>query len=46
MLHDRFTITDIASVLGYSEPVAIIHSFKKWHGHPPQKMRDFERVAR
>ncbi|WP_333820160.1 AraC family transcriptional regulator [Ohtaekwangia sp.] len=46
MLHDRFSITDIASVLGYSEPAAFIHSFKKWHGHPPQKMRDFERVAR
>ncbi len=41
ILHDRFSIADIASVLGYSEPAAFIHSFKKWHGHPPQKMRDF-----
>ncbi|WP_158561280.1 helix-turn-helix transcriptional regulator [Emticicia sp. C21] len=37
--HNRFTITDISYVLGYSEPAAFIHSFKKWFGDAPDRMR-------
>jgi len=35
--HDRYSILDISHILGYSEPAAFIHSFKKWHGVPPGK---------
>ncbi|HEY1165998.1 MAG TPA: helix-turn-helix domain-containing protein [Chitinophaga sp.] len=35
--HDRYAILDISHILGYSEPAAFIHSFKKWHGVPPRK---------
>lgn len=38
--HDRFSIADIAQVLGYSEPAAFIRSFKKWHGSSPGKVRE------
>ncbi len=37
--HDRYSITDISYVLGYSEPAAFIHSFKKWFGDAPDRMR-------
>ncbi|MBA4852853.1 AraC family transcriptional regulator [Emticicia sp. BO119] len=37
--HNRFSITDISYVLGYSEPAAFIHSFKKWFGEAPDRMR-------
>jgi AraC-like DNA-binding protein len=37
--HNRFSITDISYVLGYSEPAAFIHSFKKWYGEAPDRMR-------
>jgi AraC-like DNA-binding protein len=37
--HNRFSITDISYVLGYSEPAAFIHSFKKWFGDAPDRMR-------
>ena len=37
--HDRFSVADISSVLGYSEPAAFIHSFRKWHGESPMRMR-------
>lgn len=37
--HDRFSVGDISSVLGYSEPAAFIHSFRKWHGESPLRMR-------
>jgi AraC-like DNA-binding protein len=37
--HNRFTISDIAYVLGYSEPAAFIHSFKKWYGDSPERVR-------
>ncbi|RYU94623.1 helix-turn-helix transcriptional regulator [Emticicia agri] len=37
--HNRFSITDISYVLGYSEPAAFIHSFKKWYGDAPDRMR-------
>jgi AraC-like DNA-binding protein len=37
--HNRFSVADISSLLGYSEPSAFIHAFKKWHGKPPQQAR-------
>jgi AraC-like DNA-binding protein len=37
--HNRFSITDISYVLGYSEPAAFIHSFKKWFGDAPDRLR-------
>lgn len=44
--HARFSITDIASMLGYSEPAAFIRTFKKWHGVPPLKFRKPYMLAR
>jgi AraC-like DNA-binding protein len=38
--HNRFTIADISYILGYSEPAAFIHSFKKWFGDSPERMRN------
>jgi AraC-like DNA-binding protein len=37
--HERFQITDIAAILGYSESSSLIRSFKKWHGKSPQQYR-------
>lgn len=37
--HARFSISDISSVLGYSEPSAFIHSFQKWFGKNPLNIR-------
>lgn len=37
--HNRFSVTDISYVLGYSEPAAFIHSFKKWFGDSPERLR-------
>lgn len=37
--HGRFSISDISAVLGYSEPSSFIHSFRKWHGKSPLRMR-------
>jgi AraC-like DNA-binding protein len=39
MQHSRFSVTDVSYVLGYSEPAAFIHSFQKWYGNSPDKMR-------
>lgn len=37
--HNRFSVSDISYVLGYSEPAAFIHSFKKWYGDSPKRVR-------
>lgn len=37
--HDRYTIAGIATILGYSEPASFIHSFRKWYGDSPDRMR-------
>ncbi len=37
--HRRFTVTDLSYVLGYGEPAAFIHSFKKWYGQTPNRFR-------
>lgn len=39
--HDRFSVADISSVLGYSESAAFIHCFRKWHGESPMRMREY-----
>jgi AraC-like DNA-binding protein len=38
--HDRYSILDISHILGYSEPAAFIHAFRKWHGVPPSGMKE------
>ncbi|HVI46336.1 MAG TPA: helix-turn-helix domain-containing protein [Chitinophaga sp.] len=38
--HDRYSIADVAVVLGYAEPAAFIHAFKKWYGAAPGKLRE------
>ena len=37
--HQRFSVAEISEVLGFAEPAAFIHSFKKWYGHSPEKFR-------
>ncbi|WP_276485443.1 AraC family transcriptional regulator [Paraflavitalea pollutisoli] len=37
--HDRYTVAGIATILGYSEPAAFIHSFRKWYGDSPDRLR-------
>ncbi|MET4084102.1 AraC-like DNA-binding protein [Pedobacter sp. UYP30] len=37
--HDQFSVTNLSYLLGYSEPAAFIHSFKKKHGISPKKLR-------
>ncbi len=37
--HDRYTIAGIAGILGYAEPASFIHSFRKWYGDSPERMR-------
>jgi AraC-like DNA-binding protein len=37
--HNSFTVADVSYVLGYSEPAAFIHSFRKWYGNSPDKVR-------
>jgi AraC-like DNA-binding protein len=37
--HNRYSVADVAFLLGYSDAAAFIHSFKKWHGQPPNKIR-------
>ncbi|HEY4290609.1 MAG TPA: helix-turn-helix domain-containing protein [Puia sp.] len=37
--HERYVISDIATLLGYADAASFIHTFKKWYGHTPQKFR-------
>jgi AraC-like DNA-binding protein len=37
--HERYSVAGIATVLGYSEPASFIHSFQKWFGSSPDRMR-------
>ena len=39
LLHDRYSVADISLLLGYSDAAAFIHSFKKWYGATPAKLR-------
>jgi AraC-like DNA-binding protein len=37
--HNRYSVADVAFLLGYSDAATFIHSFKKWYGLSPDKMR-------
>lgn len=37
--HDCYTVSAISHVLGYAEPAAFNHAFKKWFGHSPVRSR-------
>ena len=37
--HELYSVSTISYVLGYSEPAAFIHSFKKWFGDSPEVVR-------
>lgn len=37
--HDRYTIAGISDILGYAEPASFIHSFRKWFGDSPERVR-------
>ncbi|QMU29357.1 helix-turn-helix transcriptional regulator [Adhaeribacter radiodurans] len=37
--HKEYSITSMSYVLGYAEPAAFIHSFKKWFGDSPERVR-------
>lgn len=37
--HDQYSISSLTYILGYAEPASFIHSFKKWYGDSPQKVR-------
>ena len=38
--HISYSISDVGYLLGYSEPAAFVHSFKKWYGYPPSTIRE------
>lgn len=37
--HEGYSVTNMAYVLGYADAASFIHSFKKWFGVPPERMR-------
>ncbi|WP_162915553.1 helix-turn-helix domain-containing protein [Paraflavitalea soli] len=37
--HDRYTVAGISDILGYAEPASFIHSFRKWFGDSPERVR-------
>jgi len=37
--HKEYSVTSMSYVLGYAEPAAFIHSFKKWFGDSPERVR-------
>lgn len=37
--HEHYSVSAISYVLGYSEPASFLHSFKKWFGHTPERIR-------
>ncbi|MES1249056.1 MAG: helix-turn-helix domain-containing protein [Chitinophaga rupis] len=39
MRNNRYSVADLAYLLGYSDTAGFIHSFSKWHGKPPNKIR-------
>lgn len=38
--HNGYSITDVGYLMGYAEPAAFVHSFKKWYGYPPSAVRE------
>lgn len=41
----ELTISDIAYLLGFTEPSAFYRAFKKWHGQTPGQLRDADKAA-
>ena len=37
--HNRYSVADVAFLLGYSDTATFIHSYKRWYGQPPNKIR-------
>jgi AraC-like DNA-binding protein len=37
--HEAFSVGDVATLLGYSEPAAFVRTFNKWYGVSPAKYR-------
>ncbi|PSR52282.1 hypothetical protein AHMF7605_01470 [Adhaeribacter arboris] len=37
--HQEYSVTSMSHILGYAEPAAFIHSFKKWFGDSPERVR-------
>ncbi len=37
--HQEYSVASMAYILGYAEPAAFIHSFKKWFGDTPARLR-------
>jgi AraC-like DNA-binding protein len=45
IMHEPYPISSLSYILGYSEPASFIHSFKKWYGDSPQRVRKSLRNA-
>ncbi|WPP50364.1 AraC family transcriptional regulator [Catalinimonas niigatensis] len=39
--HKSYSIGDISYILGYSEPAAFVHTFRKWYGDTPTHLRRY-----
>lgn len=39
--HKSYSIGDISYILGYSQPSAFVHTFKKWYGSSPTHLRRY-----
>ncbi len=37
--HNQYSVADVGYLLGYAEPAAFQHSFKKWYGSTPNTIR-------
>ncbi|MBV8253576.1 MAG: helix-turn-helix domain-containing protein [Chitinophaga sp.] len=37
--HNQYSVADVGYLLGYAEPAAFQHSFKKWYGSTPNTLR-------
>ena len=37
--HQEYSVASMAYILGYAEPASFIHSFKKWFGDSPARVR-------
>ncbi|NIG54103.1 helix-turn-helix transcriptional regulator [Chitinophaga sp. Cy-1792] len=37
--HEQYSVSDVGYLLGYAEPAAFQHSFRKWYGETPMTIR-------
>ncbi|MFB6454964.1 helix-turn-helix domain-containing protein [Chitinophaga sp. Hz27] len=37
--HEKYSVSDVGYLLGYAEPAAFQHSFRKWYGDTPMTIR-------